>query len=303
MGEASLPQVEIDGRHPLPEIQQARRRCAWRCVDFPAPPFSLPSTTTCADAGRLLLACTNMNATSPQATSSSYRAKRSWPAAWMPSRLRPSGGRHPRRTLLQRTGGGARACVFESSPPVAIDEIGLLPFPPVSAARPARHSSSPALPASISLDRRAQPFERVGDAHDLARDVGDALAQHGIGHALRRPGRLDLSLQDRHVVLAAWCIPRRDCASCSSSAAFSAVSFSIAAAWRRSDLGELVARVDHGHEVGQRGLLVGQPALDLLQRAGLVGELDLDDVQLPRRAPFPWLRAPARPPIVRRTPS
>ena len=29
-------------------------------VDFPAPPFSLPSTTTCAAAGRLLLACTNM---------------------------------------------------------------------------------------------------------------------------------------------------------------------------------------------------------------------------------------------------
>jgi hypothetical protein len=29
-------------------------------VDFPAPPFSLPSTTTCAAAGRLLLACTSI---------------------------------------------------------------------------------------------------------------------------------------------------------------------------------------------------------------------------------------------------
>jgi len=28
-------------------------------VDFPAPPFSLPSTTTCAAAGRPVLGCTN----------------------------------------------------------------------------------------------------------------------------------------------------------------------------------------------------------------------------------------------------
>ena len=29
-------------------------------VDFPEPPFSLPSTTTCADADRRIFACTNM---------------------------------------------------------------------------------------------------------------------------------------------------------------------------------------------------------------------------------------------------
>src|SRR6266498_3204019 len=42
-----------------PKFIRATARCM-AMVDFPVPPFSLPTTMTCAEAGRLALACTNM---------------------------------------------------------------------------------------------------------------------------------------------------------------------------------------------------------------------------------------------------
>src|SRR5215468_7344406 len=42
-----------------PKFIRATARCM-AMVDFPVPPFSLPTTMTCAEAERLALACTNM---------------------------------------------------------------------------------------------------------------------------------------------------------------------------------------------------------------------------------------------------
>ena len=65
MGEALLAGVEIDGGDPLAAFISATATCI-AVVDLPEPPFSLPSTTTCADDGRP--ACANMTATSVAAS-------------------------------------------------------------------------------------------------------------------------------------------------------------------------------------------------------------------------------------------
>ena len=71
-----------------------------------------------------------------------------------------------------------------------------------------------------------------------------------------------------------------DCASCSSSCAFSARSPSIASWWLLLGLGQLVARVDEGHQVLQLRLLVGKLAVDFLERAGLHRQLRLGGAML-----------------------
>src|ERR1700736_826301 len=45
-----------------PKFIRATVRCIAR-VDFPVPPFSLPTTMTCAETARLALTCTNMPST------------------------------------------------------------------------------------------------------------------------------------------------------------------------------------------------------------------------------------------------
>src|ERR1700730_345656 len=45
-----------------PKFIRATVRCIAR-VDFPVPPFSLPTTMTCAEIARLALTCTNMPST------------------------------------------------------------------------------------------------------------------------------------------------------------------------------------------------------------------------------------------------
>src|SRR5258708_6275164 len=45
-----------------PKFIRATERCIAR-VDFPVPPFSLPTTMTCAEIARLALTCTNMPST------------------------------------------------------------------------------------------------------------------------------------------------------------------------------------------------------------------------------------------------
>jgi hypothetical protein len=59
VGEALLPRVEIDGRHPLPDVHP-RDGDVHAVVDLPEPPFLLPSITTYADAGPRVLASIKM---------------------------------------------------------------------------------------------------------------------------------------------------------------------------------------------------------------------------------------------------
>ena len=48
VGEAFLAGVEVDGGDALPDLHQGDGDVQ-SVVDLPEPPFSLPSTTTCAD--------------------------------------------------------------------------------------------------------------------------------------------------------------------------------------------------------------------------------------------------------------
>src|SRR5262249_35785666 len=169
-------------------------------VDFPVPPFSLPTTMTCAEAARLALACTNMTRPCYSAFATENPAGLVRVKALRDTRqviaLLPSARRRQLvRALAQRAD--------------AMNEVGLVVDPiddgrnlAVLAGRDRRNRyfrvnfPDGGLACNQRVNRRAQPLERNCDAYHLGRDIVDALAQHRICHPLGRPSGLDL-LADR----------------------------------------------------------------------------------------------------------